>query len=125
MCVVYAVDDEDTLDSVTDHWLPLLRSNNKQIQFLGLKKMIPWLLTSWFKTDPAIFRGLQQIGPDPTQSTYEVWFFSLFKVNNDNIILNNFKLHLLFWYRVTLGENHKKPVILVGNKVSDVNPEKF
>ena len=25
VCVVYAVDDEDTLDSVTDHWLPLLR----------------------------------------------------------------------------------------------------
>lgn len=43
VCVVYAVDDEDTLDSVTDHWLPLLR--------------------------------------------------------------------------VTLGEDHKKPVILVGNKV--------
>ena len=25
VCVVYAVDDEDTLDSVTDHWLPLIR----------------------------------------------------------------------------------------------------
>jgi len=25
VCVVYAVDDEDSLDSVTDHWLPLLR----------------------------------------------------------------------------------------------------
>jgi len=43
VCVVYAVDDDDSLDSVTDHWLPLLR--------------------------------------------------------------------------VTLGEDHKKPVILVGNKV--------
>lgn len=47
VCVVYAVDDEDTLDSVTDHWLPLLR--------------------------------------------------------------------------VTLGENHKKPVILVGNKVDMID----
>lgn len=26
ICVVYAVDDEDTLDSVTDHWLPFIRS---------------------------------------------------------------------------------------------------
>ena len=25
VCVVYAVDDEDSLDSVTEHWLPLLR----------------------------------------------------------------------------------------------------
>ena len=25
VCIVYAVDDEDSLDSVTDHWLPLLR----------------------------------------------------------------------------------------------------
>jgi len=25
ICVVYAVDDEDTLDSVTDHWLPFIR----------------------------------------------------------------------------------------------------
>lgn len=25
ICVVYAVDDEDSLDSVTDHWLPLIR----------------------------------------------------------------------------------------------------
>jgi len=25
ICVVYAVDDEDSLDSVTEHWLPLLR----------------------------------------------------------------------------------------------------
>lgn len=25
VCIVYAVDDEDTLDSVTDHWLPFLR----------------------------------------------------------------------------------------------------
>jgi len=47
VCVVYAVDDEDTLDSVTDHWLPLLR--------------------------------------------------------------------------VTLGEDHKKPVILVGNKVDMID----
>jgi len=26
ICIVYAVDEEDTLASVTDHWLPLLRS---------------------------------------------------------------------------------------------------
>ena len=25
VCIVYAVDDEDSLDSVTEHWLPLLR----------------------------------------------------------------------------------------------------
>ena len=25
VCIVYAVDDEDTLDSVTDHWLPFVR----------------------------------------------------------------------------------------------------
>jgi hypothetical protein len=25
ICCVYAVDDEDTLDSVTDHWLPFIR----------------------------------------------------------------------------------------------------
>ena len=25
VCVVYAVDDEDTLDSVADHWLPFVR----------------------------------------------------------------------------------------------------
>ena len=25
VCIVYAVDDEDTLDSVTDHWLPFIR----------------------------------------------------------------------------------------------------
>ena len=25
VCIVYSVDDEDSLDSVTDHWLPLLR----------------------------------------------------------------------------------------------------
>lgn len=24
VCIVYAVDDEDTLDSVTDHWLPFI-----------------------------------------------------------------------------------------------------
>ncbi|XP_023323045.1 mitochondrial Rho GTPase-like [Eurytemora carolleeae] len=47
VCVVYAVDDDDTLDSVTEHWLPLLR--------------------------------------------------------------------------VTLGEDHKKPVILVGNKVDMID----
>jgi Ras family protein T1 len=27
--VVYAVDDEDTLDSVTDHWLPFIRRNER------------------------------------------------------------------------------------------------
>jgi len=47
VCIVYSVDDEDSLDSVTDHWLPLLR--------------------------------------------------------------------------VTLGENHTTPVILVGNKVDQVD----
>ncbi len=25
ICVVYSVDDEDTLDSVTEHWLPFIR----------------------------------------------------------------------------------------------------
>jgi Ras family protein T1 len=25
VCVVYAVDDEDSLDSVTDHWLPFIQ----------------------------------------------------------------------------------------------------
>lgn len=26
ICVVYSVEDEDTLDRVTGHWLPLIRS---------------------------------------------------------------------------------------------------
>lgn len=25
VCIVYAVDDDDTLDRITSHWLPLLR----------------------------------------------------------------------------------------------------
>ena len=25
ICIVYSVDDEDSLDSVTDHWLPFIR----------------------------------------------------------------------------------------------------
>ncbi len=33
VCVVYAVDDEDTLDSVTDHWLPLLRLDCRLLFF--------------------------------------------------------------------------------------------
>lgn len=27
ICVVYSVDDEDSLDHVTSHWLPLVRSS--------------------------------------------------------------------------------------------------
>lgn len=27
VCVVYSVDDEDSLDHVTSHWLPLVRSS--------------------------------------------------------------------------------------------------
>ena len=36
VCVVYAVDDDDTLDSVTEHWLPLLRFKflDRNINFL-------------------------------------------------------------------------------------------
>ena len=26
VCIVYAVDDDDTLDRITTHWLPLIRS---------------------------------------------------------------------------------------------------
>lgn len=26
VCIVYAVDDDDTLDRITSHWLPLVRN---------------------------------------------------------------------------------------------------
>ena len=63
VCVVYAVDDEDSLDSVTEHWLPLLRLPPNSFQMI------------------------------------------------DSSIL----------HRVTLGQEHTKPVILVGNKVDQVD----
>jgi len=43
VCVVYAVDDEDTLDSVTDHWLPFIERT------LGSNTILrsSWLGTKW------------------------------------------------------------------------------
>ena len=38
VCIVYAVDDEDTLDSVTDHWLPFIERT------LGFEHRTPLLL---------------------------------------------------------------------------------
>ena len=38
VCVVYAVDDEDTLDSVTDHWLPFIERT------LGMDHRTPIIL---------------------------------------------------------------------------------
>ncbi len=40
VCVVYAVDDEDTLDSVTDHWLPLLRLDWLLFFFISERKNV-------------------------------------------------------------------------------------
>ena len=38
VCIVYAVDDEDTLDSVTDHWLPFIERT------LGFEHRTPLIL---------------------------------------------------------------------------------
>ena len=49
VCVVYAVDDEDTLDSVTDHWLPFIERT------LGFEHHTPIILVG-NKVDLAEYR---------------------------------------------------------------------
>ena len=52
VCIVYAVDDEDTLDSVTDHWLPFIERT------LGFEHRTPLILVG-NKVDLVEYRYVQ------------------------------------------------------------------
>jgi len=56
VCIVYAVDDEDSLDSVTDHWLPLLRVT------LGQEHTTPVILVG-NKVDQVDYTTMEAVMP--------------------------------------------------------------
>jgi len=57
VCIVYAVDDEDTLDSVTDHWLPFVRRT------LGTEKHTTPVILVGNKVDLVDYSTMESVLP--------------------------------------------------------------
>ncbi|KAG0417494.1 hypothetical protein HPB47_005558, partial [Ixodes persulcatus] len=60
VCIVYAVDDDDTIDKITDYWLPLLREQ------LGDEHATPVVLVG-NKADLVEYSSLEMIVPIMSQ----------------------------------------------------------